>query len=177
MKDTQQGLMPSCATAEDQMRYMEGDCHLLAVALHRNLGWRMQAQLDQADPFWQDEADPDNFIANVLHVYAMDGKGNAWDVKGVRPQSLIEQEMEDLFSPQDPSSDEMRSEGELKTYVGCWAEGFDDEDPVEEIERPLGQYDDQDIERAWQVAQRIFAGMEGFAPSAASSTPRRVSPR
>lgn len=177
MNSLQGSLLASSASEEDKLRYMEGDCHLLAVALHRKLGWRIQAQLDQADPFWQDENDSDNFIPNVLHVYALDGQGRAWDIMGRRPESMISGEMEELFSPQDPSSDEMRSESELKMYVGCWAEACDGEE-VEEIDRPLGEYSDQDIEQAWQVAARVFAGMEGFNDPQVETVPaRRMLPR
>lgn len=167
-------LLPSLANDEEQLRYMNGDCHILAIALHRKLGWRMQAQLDQADPFWQDENDPDNFIPNVLHVYALDQMGRAWDVMGCRPESIIFLEIQDMFSPQDPSSDEMRSESELKMYVGCWAGANDEQDGNPEgIERPLGEYDDQDIEQAWQMATRIFAGMEGFSDPGVDFQPTR----
>ena len=160
-------LTPSQATPEECVEYSEGSCHYLALALHQKLGWEMSVQIDQAEHFWEDEADGDNYLPAVLHVYAIDPNGQAWDIHGRRPQDEIREDIEARFSPMEPDSDDCRSEGELRCYVGEWADAG--EDP---IERPLHTYTQEDLDRAWQVAVRVFDGMAGFIPAVPVSAPR-----
>jgi hypothetical protein len=67
----------SLATDDDVMAYTSGDSHTLAVALHRRFGWNLMVVTDSRDPFWVDPSDPANTIPAVVHVYALDGNGDA----------------------------------------------------------------------------------------------------
>lgn len=156
-------MIPSHATQAQIDEYSSGSCHILAVALHRHLGWEIDVRLDNGEPYWTDEADPDNFIPAVLHVYAIDPHDQAWDIRGVRPCNEIGEEMESMYFPSGPDSDQLRNELQLRPYVGCWAEAFDDEQ-AQEIDRPLCDYTDEDVALAWGVACRVFKAVAGFDP-------------
>lgn len=151
---------PSQATPDEIELYTAGACHHLAVALHRHLGWGLAVVRQENEVYWQDEDDADNFILAVLHVYAIDPEGNAWDVRGARPEAEIQGDCWHHFGELELSTDDCRSEGELQTYVGC----DEDEETGETIDRPLDSYTDTDVAQAWALAQRIFAGMPGFQP-------------
>lgn len=157
----------SRATPEQILNYTEGQCHVLAVALHRAFGWSMELALSPEDPFWSDPADSDNYIEGVVHVYALDEQGNAWDIRGVRPWSAVRAEVEALFSPQSLSLDNCANEQHLATYVGCWGE--DAEGDL--IERPLEEYDDAAVAQAWAVAQQALAHLPGWPTPAANTGP------
>lgn len=167
-------LLVSKATEGDIECYTQGACHHLAIALNRKFGWPIQVQTDAAEPYWQDENDADNFLPAVLHVYAIDPQGRAWDVRGCRPESAIDAEMEEYYFPGEPGSELVFNEDALRSYVGCWSddEGEDGED-LEPIDRPLDVYTDKDIEEAWEMAGRIFEGMDGFDAQAAIRPRRR----
>lgn len=161
-------LLPSKANAGELECYTWGACHHLAIALNRKLGWAIQVQTDSAEPYWQDENDADNFLPAVLHVYAIDPSGRAWDVRGCRPESDINQEIEDHYAPSEPGSELVFNEDGLRCYVGCWSE----DDLGEDIDRPLDEYTEQDIAEAWEMAVRIFEGMAGFDPHPPPALPK-----
>lgn len=166
---------PSLATPNEVMQYMEGNCHHLAVALHRHLGWGLDVHLDSSSPYWEDPEDPDNTIATVLHVYAVDPDGNLWDIRGKRHQDTVAEDIEDLFDPEEHDSDEVRSEDELRTYVGYWSEDVDDDgEPCEPIDRPLDSYTDKDVEAAWAVAQRVLGPLWELPQATVTKARRRV---
>lgn len=148
-------LQRSSATHDDVDFYREGMCHVFAIALHRRFGWYLHVVLDQDEHYWEDPADADNFIPTTAHVYAVDEELNAWDVRGVRPLSEVKKELDGLVSEYD--SDEIRSERDLKLYVGCWAE--EGEEP---IDRPLSEYSDADVAEADAVAQRVLGHLPQF---------------
>jgi hypothetical protein len=166
MRSDPPGGSASGAAEREVEEYRQGACHLFAVALHRRFGWRMHVVLDAAEAFWTDEADADNFIASVVHVYAVDGRGKCWDVAGSRPFALIGDDLASWVEIGERDSDECRSEAELATYVGCWAE--EGEEP---IERPLWSYGDAEVEAADAVALRVLAGLPGFPAVAAPAAP------
>lgn len=145
-------LVPSLAPLDLQETYMEGECHCLAIALHRRLGWELVAITNPDDPYWQDEEDDDNFIASVTHVYAVDPQHRAWDVLGWRPADGMVPECRETFGGWNQCSDWVGPESELAVYVGYWG----DPDP---IDRPLSAYTDEEVEQAWEHAQTIFASM------------------
>lgn len=157
----------SNASPDDIELYSEGSCHVFAVALHRNLGWSMEVVRDENETWWQDEADPDNYISSVVHVYALDNNGNAWDIHGVRPEGFIPEDVKQRYGVGEISGDECRSEGELATYVGMMEE--------EDIELPLHSYEDRLVQEAWEVACKCLAGLPGFPEEASPlSMPRRT---
>lgn len=145
--------------------YSHGGCHELAVALHRKLGWDMVVVTQPEEPYWEDEGDPDNSIPCVVHVYAVDPAGNAWDILGSRPSEQVRQETQERFLVGNLDTDWLRSEGELTVYVGEWG----DPDP---IDRPLFAYTDEDVERAWRDARKALAHLPGW-----SETPARRGPK
>lgn len=164
-------LVESSATEAEIDEYSTGSCHILAVALHRKLGWNFELRLDNGDPYWVDEEDGDNFLGSVIHVYALDQDMRAWDVRGVRPYGEITREIEDAHYPMEQGSDELRSEQELASYVGCWSQ--EGEEP---IDRPLNDYTEEEVEKAWELAKRIFASIPEFNGSPALIT-KKVSPK
>lgn len=130
--------------------YMQGSCHELALALHKNLGWPMLVVEHHGEPYWEDEEDPDNYIPTVLHVYAIDPAGNAWDIKGIRHELEVIKESSEEFgtNPQDLSTEIVNNEGELRFYVG-----YDEETG---IDKPLTDYNEEDISLAFEIAQEVF---------------------
>lgn len=138
--------------------YLDGQCHVLAVALHRQLGWNLVLVLGEAF-FWEDPQDCDNGIPEVIHAYAVDEQGQAWDIRGPREAETIREDCAEHFVMEAGSldTDWLRSEAELRMYVGEWAE--EGEDP---IDRPLGTYTQADIDQAWDVAQAVLGDKPGW---------------
>lgn len=153
-------LYASSANPDQIDIYTSGSCHILAVALHRKFGWGIHVVLDQDERYWEDPADADNWIASVIHVYAVDNHGNAWDIQGVRPLSEVRQEIQSMHTVGEYDSDDVYAEDELKSYVGCWTD-----DPDEEpIDRPLFEYDEQDVAEAAVVADEVLSVLPGYHP-------------
>ena len=148
----------SKATPEEIETYTQGECHILAVALHQHLGWQIEVIRDENEIWWQDESDDDNYISAVIHVYAVDQQGNAWDIHGVRPEGDISKEVREQHGVSETSTDTCRNVGELSTYVGNTTL----EDTGEEIELPLGAYEKSDIAEAWEIAKRSLGHLPGF---------------
>ena len=157
---------PACLLEQPLEYYCEGGCQELAVALHRNLGWEIVLVIQPDEPYWEDEEDSDNFIASVVHAYAVDPAGNAWDIQGVRPAAKMQEEAKERFLVWSTDTDWVANESDLATYVGEWGE-------PEPIDRPLFAYTDGDIERAWRDAQRALGNHPGWpSPASARSRPR-----
>lgn len=147
---------PSRADEDDIDQYTTGECHVLAVSLHRRFGWPLLLVLDHGEPYWADPDDPDNTIPSVCHVYALDPQGRAWDVRGVRPAGNVREDVGDWCHVLDYGEEILGKEDDLRCYVGYWAE---EGDP---IDRPLHDYSQADLDEAWQVACRIFGGHPDF---------------
>lgn len=143
-------LAPSLATEEDIRAYTSGDSHLLAVALHRRFGWSLLVVTDSRDPVWVDPMNDESVIPSVVHVYAVDGSGDAWDIRGKRPLVAVRDEMYELFNVQDFEETECCDEADLSFYVGEWS---DTGDP---IVRPLASYTDDDLAVAETVIIRVY---------------------
>lgn len=141
---------PSLATEDDVRAYTSGDSHALAVALHRRFGWHLLVVTDSRDPVWIDPANAENVIPSVVHVYAVDSNGDAWDIRGKRPRVGIRDDMYEFFNVQDFEEDECLDEEDLSFYVGVWS---DTGDPVV---RPLPNYSDDDLVVAESVIVRIY---------------------
>lgn len=159
--DLQDNLLiePSCerpdpALAPHLERYLVGDCHILAVALHRQMGWQMAVVLNEDAWFWEDPRDPDNGIPEVVHVYAIDPQGRAWDIRGARPEDTLVADCADhfLMDASGLSVDWVKGEIDLEPYVG---EGVDEDG--QGFDRPLAAYTDQDVARALDDARAHLA--------------------
>jgi hypothetical protein len=160
-------LRVSLAGDDDVDLYTQGHCHHLALALHRQFGWRILLAIDHGEAFWEDPHDADNTLPAVLHVWAVDWSGQAWDIRGVRPQESVRAETEECWDPLELGFDECRSEAELRPYIGCWAE------PGEEpIDRPLHEASDDDVARAWASAQRSLSHLPGWPVVEKTPRPR-----
>lgn len=168
-------MIVSRATDDDIEAYTQGQCHVLAVALHRQLGWQIEVVRQENEIWWQDEADPDNYIPAVVHAYAVDGQGQAWDIRGVRAEDAIHEEIAALFGEREVSCDTCRGEGELATYVGSTLIENEEGDE-EEVELPLDAYTDADVEEAWQMALKTLGGLPGFGVSLKKGRERRPGP-
>jgi hypothetical protein len=84
------------ATFTDLVRkpYLEGECHVLALALQREYGWRLGAVLEQGE---------DEFVA---HVFALDAEDRAIDACGQRPYEQMKEEW-DSYSTEIASFEEV----------------------------------------------------------------------
>lgn len=152
-------------TESDQQLYLEGSCHLFALALHRMHGFGLLVFSDLGEVYWEDPEDPDNTIPAVLHVYAVDGDGVAWDVLGGRPREKIVEEMRDRHWNLDiPEEDDIASEASLMTYV----DHADADDPEGSVDRPLHSIRPEDVAEATADVSRILGQ---FLPPARNPTP------
>lgn len=150
-------------------RYLVGECHVLAVALHRQFGWEIALVLNDDAFFWEDPADPDNGIPEVIHAYAVDPQQMAWDIRGARPAQEMRRDSATQFGMDEGSlsTDWMRSERELDTYVGG---GVDE--GGNPFDRPLETYTDQDVSRALEDALRLLSGNPVWPKPPSAPAPR-----
>lgn len=147
-------LNPSTAGQAETFAYTEGRCHAFALALARRLGWGLLVVTDPLNPHWEDEADADNAIPSVTHVYALDGDGMAWDVLGSRPVAAVEAELRELFPAVAGYDEDVLSDPSgLDAYVAASADDFD---------RPLEALADGEVDAAWLCAERVLADVPGF---------------
>lgn len=165
----------SNATDSQVAQFADGSCHELAVALHRMFGWSLHVVLDQDERYWEDPADADNFIPAVIHVYAVDGEEQAWDIAGVRPLASVPSELDSWTNIRSYDSDRVYDEDGLSTYVGCWGGDDPESDP---IDRPLCSYTEKDIEEATQAAIAALGHLPAFqvAMAARQATAEAESP-
>lgn len=150
-------LARSSATDAELDRWRTGECHVFAVALHRRFGWPIHLVLDADETYWEDPADADNTIPAVVHAFALDREGNAWDIAGCRPEDLVGADLEGWVHVGTRDSDTCTSETALRTWVGCWSEDGD-----EPVDRPLAEYTEADVAEADDVALRVLADVPGF---------------
>lgn len=153
-----EGALPATRSSADEGEielYARGSCHAFAVALHRRLGFGFLVVTDPGSPYWEDEADADNFVPSVTHVLAVDAEGTAWDVLGARPADAAEAECRARhWDVVDSDSDAFPGEEGLSTYV----DGMGEDD----VDRPLHALSDADVDEAWDCARRVLAGLPGF---------------
>jgi hypothetical protein len=149
-------LEPSAATAEDIERYCGGECHVFAVALSRLTGWPMHVVTDEDEPYWSDE-DGEDMIPSVIHVLCMDEEGRFWDVRGCRPGDTLFDEMTSWQPIGAYGSDTHCTEADIRHYTGCWGE-----DEEEEIDRPLAEFSESDVDEATETVRRVLGAMPGF---------------
>ncbi len=141
----------SSADVDELGRYSWGQCHVFAVALHRLTGWPIHLVLDDGDPYWVDPNDDQNWIASTVHAFCVDDQDRFWDIKGIRPRNDVHPEMMAFWDIADYNSRLLYSEDDLKEFVGCWGD-----EGQEEIDRPMENYNDEDIALATEVIRRAF---------------------
>lgn len=119
----------------------------------------MLLALDYGEPFWTDPCDEENFIPAVVHVYCLDDEGRCWDVRGARSETIAASEIADwLPNVTDTILEMVADEEELRTYVGCWGEDAEGN----QIERPLREYDEDDLEQALLDVKLALRNTTGF---------------
>jgi hypothetical protein len=158
--------VPSQADEDDIRAYTSGDSHTLAVALHRRFGWRMLVVTDARDPYWRDPVNPEDEIPCVVHVYALDERGDAWDIRGKRHRESVRDDCYEFFNVLDFNEEICDDEDDLAFYVGVWS---DDGTP---IERPLPYYSEQDLAVAEAVIVRTFPNIPVALIEAMPSQPK-----
>jgi len=141
---------PSLASEDDIRTYTSAESHTLAVAFHRRFGWRLLVVTDSHDPVWSDPEDENRSVPSVVHVYAVDGNGDAWDIRGKRPRTEVRNEMYELFLVQDFCEEECDDEDGLAFFVGVWS------DSGPPVERPLPVYSEEDVLRAEAVIVKAY---------------------
>ncbi|AQT06286.1 hypothetical protein [Acetobacter persici] len=168
-------LRESLASRDEIEDYSSGGCHILAIALHRRYGWPLLAVESTEERYWEDPEDDDNYLPSILHVYAIDPDGFAWDIRGARPDTDALQDAADFFgeNPADWSTDLIAREEWIQHLVGYWSE--EGEEP---IDRPLETYSDDDIQRADEVISRALAPIldTGAKPEDAEEVEEAPSP-
>ena len=149
---TIEGLIPAAPVDAGTVGlYSQGACHVLAIAMSRLWG-SGEGFLVVRDPWevvWEDEADPDNAVHAVVHVYALVPTGQgvmAMDVFGMRPSAEIETEIPARFAA---------GIVDVEFYAGEDALGL----LIEREEgdgAPLARVEEAGIARAMMVAGRLF---------------------
>lgn len=148
---------PSVATEREIATYTEGQCHEFAIALHREFGWPIAISIVPDEPFW--EGDDGDSIASLVHAFAVDPNGMAWDVRGAISMELLRESADAYLDVcMECHLEEGLDEADLQMYV----EGSGRNDQAMGIERPLAAYADEGIDRALEVAKRVLSGCPGF---------------
>lgn len=128
--------------------YLAGMCHVFALALHREYGFKMLALFDKAERYGQRSG---STVAAVHHIYAVDPDGIAYDRAGIRPAAdvvtqwmHVERDTQALVRHR-PAKVTLTSEDGLQRYV---SDGWG---------RPLRAYTDEQVVAALACAQDILA--------------------
>lgn len=141
--------MISQPTDDEQCYYLEGACHVFAMALHRAFGWSFLVVTDPEEIIWTDPEDEDNFIPAVIHVYAVDEVGRAWDILGKRDLDAVIPELRKRHEDvQYFDQDSFANLDCLSMYV----DGMGHSD----VDRPLHSVREEDVEEALATAIRLY---------------------
>lgn len=156
-------------------QFTTGECHVLALALHRAYGLKIMAVVDYSEPYSSivdDNGDKGEDIPSVIHVYAVDAAGMAWDIRGARPadRKAIMADITEAFP------DLCHCEGNLST------EDWSEDDVARHSandDMPLFHYGEADIGKALGIFNASLAacglimncvveadGLSGMEPSA-----------
>lgn len=132
--------------------YLCGSCHVFAAALHRAFGWPFLVMTDPDLAWWTDPTDADNFIPAVVHVYALDPNGEAWDILGHRPAGSVVAEL----SARHPDVERFDEDVVCQlTELGMYVDGLGGED----IDRPLHRIEHSDVDTALETALRLYSDL------------------
>lgn len=130
--------------------YTRGSCHVLAIALERRFSNGFVLVTDPEETYREGDDETDDVPA-VLHVYALDGDGVAWDALGPRPVEAIEAHVRELFpDARQVSLDRLPDVEALMAYV--------DRDDLADL--PLHPVDEADVFEATECLERLLAGVE-----------------
>lgn len=98
------GLIPSEITCQGTAdRYMQGECHILALAaaeVVEGVQYRLIGFEDPYESVYENPDDPDDVVSAMVHVYAVvevDGRDMALDIYGMRPVEMAQKECETRF--------------------------------------------------------------------------------
>lgn len=149
-------LIASTASKDELNQYCYGECHVLAIALHRLTGWPMHVVTDHAEPYWSSD-DGEDSIPSVVHVLCIDHENHFWDIRGKRPRDTLHEEMMGWHPIMEYGSDTNCDEDDIRFYTGCWGEEGEDE-----IDRPLSEFSEADVEDAMVVVRRVLADIPGY---------------
>jgi hypothetical protein len=117
--------------------YMNGDCHVFAVALARVTGFSFLILLDESEEY-------PSGVFSVNHVYALDTTGIAYDFHGSHSEAeIVEQWMHPEISLSRPGVIRVTTERDLWEYVEMTKDGWD---------KPLSNYGDDDVRKALLIA-------------------------
>lgn len=135
--------------------YTRGSCHVLALAFERRFSNGFVLVTDPEEIYWEGDGETDDIPA-VLHVYALDESGIAWDALGPRPVEAIEAHVRELFpDARGVSLDRLHDVESLLAYV--------DQDELADL--PLHSVTEADIAEAAECAERLCASGDAvFAP-------------
>lgn len=127
---------------KDENRYLNGSCHILAMAfVELNPTWSFEVVFDGSQHYYGDDGGIGEYI---LHVYAKDESGNAWDILGCRPHDSIISECYQLFNETFLYKKSLNV-SELKNYITS-----------DERDAPLKNYFVKDLFQANKIAQKIL---------------------
>jgi len=165
MQEYEQGwhnpsLVASSASPAEIEQYCYGECHVLAIALSRLTGWSMHVVLDHGEAYWSSDEDEYDTIPSVVHVLCLDNEGNFWDIRGKRHRDTLYEEMIGWCSIAKYGSDTHCDESDLRYYTGFWGEEGEGE-----IDRPLSEFTDADLDEATAVIKRVLVNVPGYAES------------
>ena len=154
--DSRYSHLTSRSTAsEDEIEvYTMGCCHLLALAMHRKFGWSLLTVESGEESYVASYEDNSiDEVPCVLHVYAVDDHGQAWDIVGSRAFADVRKEAAEVFctAEQNLSIDHEFSE---KSFVSNYVSD-------ENNDKPLGDcYSvdelNKDIDEAMQKIETWF---------------------
>lgn len=137
----------------DRQQYLEGRCHVLAIALQRVLGSGFLLLVDKDSPYASG-------LPAVHHVYARFGDGLLIDILGMSSETDVVAQWEDGGSGM--TSVELSEEEELADYAG---DGLD---------VPLDAYDEADVDRAMDDFRTAHAANPRLAALFSSTDPSPV---
>ena len=84
---------------EHEDYYMSEACAYFAIALHELYGYPLRILVDEGIEEEEEEEEEEEGMPTVAHVYAVDRKGDAVDIKGHRSEEEVKREFWDLVEP------------------------------------------------------------------------------
>ena len=122
-------------------KYTEGNCHILALALHRLYGWDLALVMDASEDILLDTGELSN---TIIHVYAIDRENNLYDIRGKleSDDAIINTiDLDLILHTDDLIVEYCESEDLLQDFVSDSG--------------PLISYTDEDLEEAMEIAKNL----------------------
>lgn len=127
-------------------RYLEGDCHVMAVALHRNINTSFLLLCERSNDYRNPETKTP--VPAVHHVYAARKDGAILDIRGEYDAANVKSQWLSLGDGRRTNPFyviEVADEKALRHFVD---DGW---------ELPLTSYSEEDVNSAWEVFQSAHA--------------------